>query len=351
MSKILFLTKQVSGRGGMESVMKIVVNRWNEFCDSNDEVFLWIFDIRPKKSKDVAWLNEIKAAEVVAATSWITPLRKLEWQQRFAAFVRNYEPDIVICLDQDSCRVAHQVRKKTLMSFKIFSWVHFSVDQLSHPEKLNYADGHLALTEAIKDDLSLVVDGPVSVVYNPVDIEAEVIERSQNGCTNFLYMGRLLFDHYKCLKNMLEGLALVKGDWKLHFVGVGEEARCKEYAKDLGIEQHVIFHGWQADPWSYVKEQIKTIDCSLLTSESEGLPMFIIESMARGIPCIATSITKGTIEDHVNGWLFEFGDNQKMASLCQRLVDANPFEPGIVKATTKKFGLNAYFKRFEEAIK
>ena len=71
------------------------------------------------------------------------------------------------------------------------------------------------------------------------------------------------------------------------FVGGGdEEDALRDKARTLGIAPYVIFAGYKKDIHRYYE----IMDVSVLTSFSEGLSLTLLESMAYGIPIVATQV-------------------------------------------------------------
>ncbi|KAE9854485.1 glycosyltransferase, partial [Escherichia coli] len=82
-------------------------------------------------------------------------------------------------------------------------------------------------------------------------------------------------------------------------------------AKELGIENNVIFTGFQNTPFDY----LATFDAFILASKSEGLPRVVLEAMLLKIPVIGSQVT-GTAEliDHEStGLLFPWSDVSQLA--------------------------------------
>ena len=75
----------------------------------------------------------------------------------------------------------------------------------------------------------------------------------------------------------------------LHIVGSGpDEKKLKSYVARLGLEQHVVFHGYQS---GYALGMFyRECDAFLLTSDYEGWGMVIIEAAAAGLPIIMTDV-------------------------------------------------------------
>ena len=71
-------------------------------------------------------------------------------------------------------------------------------------------------------------------------------------------------------------------DARLALIGTGElEQSVKENARTLGIQDKVLFLGQMAD----VSEWYQAMDCFVLPSLFEGLPVVGIEAQAAGLPC------------------------------------------------------------------
>ncbi len=101
------------------------------------------------------------------------------------------------------------------------------------------------------------------------------------------------------------------------FVGGGEEGNTlRDKARSLGIEPYVVFAGFQKEIRSYYE----IMDLSVLTSFSEGLSMTLLESMAHGIPIVATRVggNPELVQDGVNGYLVPVRDNR---ALVDRIVE------------------------------
>ena len=70
-------------------------------------------------------------------------------------------------------------------------------------------------------------------------------------------------------------------------VGDGElRAELRSYAEDLGVQDALLFTGWQRD----VAPVYKAVDIIALTSKNEGTPVTLIEAMAGKKPVVATDV-------------------------------------------------------------
>jgi glycosyltransferase involved in cell wall biosynthesis len=103
-------------------------------------------------------------------------------------------------------------------------------------------------------------------------------------------------------------------------VGDGTDRRNLEIqVAALGIEKRVHFVGFQTNPEYW----LEAIDIYVLPSQSEGLPVAILEAMAKGIPTVATRVrgTTDLIEDNVNGLLVPLADPPALGAAIRRLLD------------------------------
>ena len=73
-----------------------------------------------------------------------------------------------------------------------------------------------------------------------------------------------------------------------HIVGLGDQGRLKLLAKELGVEEYVVFDG--AIPHEKVFQFLDGIDIYIQPSKTEGLPRALVEAMSRGCVCIGTNV-------------------------------------------------------------
>lgn len=72
-----------------------------------------------------------------------------------------------------------------------------------------------------------------------------------------------------------------------HVVGTGRiEDRLRALVLELGLENRVVWHGFQSD----VRALLRQADIFLLPSRREGLPNALLEAMAEGLVCVARNV-------------------------------------------------------------
>lgn len=89
------------------------------------------------------------------------------------------------------------------------------------------------------------------------------------------------------LLKAFQGIALINSDARLLIVGDGPDRKSlQESSSRLGLEERVQFAGQRDD----MQRIYPLIDCLVLPSLSEGMPLVVIEAMAFAIPVIASSV-------------------------------------------------------------
>jgi glycosyltransferase involved in cell wall biosynthesis len=98
---------------------------------------------------------------------------------------------------------------------------------------------------------------------------------------------------YKAADILLKAMVLCrqKGfDVRTHFVGGGRyQAELEAQADALGLRSAVNFMG-QLNGTDAVRETLDVADLFVMPSRAEGLPRAMVEAMARGLPCVGSSV-------------------------------------------------------------
>jgi glycosyltransferase involved in cell wall biosynthesis/SAM-dependent methyltransferase len=157
-----------------------------------------------------------------------------------------------------------------------------------------------------------------------VDPEPEPAIREELGAgaedVLFTYTGRLA--PIKRADTMLRALAIAVGEGapiKVVVVGDGTiRSEIEQLARDQGCDGSVRFLGYRRD----LPEIAAGSDAALLTSDSEGTPVALIEAAAAGRPAVSTSV--GGVSDIViegeTGLLADAGDEVAIATAMTRLA-------------------------------
>lgn len=121
----------------------------------------------------------------------------------------------------------------------------------------------------------------------------------------------------KCLKEKKIVLDLV-GDLT-HDVPYA--LRMKALAKELGLEESVIFHGWVSE--NQLWKLYAGADIYVLPSLWEGFGIVLMEAMFFGLPIVATDVgaIPELIKDGENGFLVPPADSNLLAAAIDRLIE------------------------------
>lgn len=178
------------------------------------------------------------------------------------------------------------------------------------------------LSESWADLVKKVLpDSEIVVIYNPVPDIAGVQKNVMDDSRAILYLAHLIerkgyLDLIRALPEVIEQVP----DVRLVLCGSGEVERAQELCKDLGILDHVDFHGWVSDTEKVNQLSRATVFC--LPSYDEGLPMGILEAMSTGVAVVATPVggIPDVLTNEVNALLAEPGDVSKLSEQLIRLL-------------------------------
>jgi L-malate glycosyltransferase len=129
-------------------------------------------------------------------------------------------------------------------------------------------------------------------------------------------------------------------------VGEGSERLLlEEMAGEWGLRENVDFVGFQSDPENWLR-QAKVF---VLTSETEGLSLALMEAMLCGLPAVVPDVgdLKELVANTVNGYLVEDRDPVTYASFILELLK----NPARLEMFSKAASRSADRYRLEEAIR
>ena len=191
------------------------------------------------------------------------------------------------------------------------------VKNMLRPFSKKYATDYFACSELAGRWLfgnKAVEENKVTIINNAIDIQKfaykeEIREqiRNQYNITDKFVMGHVgrfvKQKNHKFLVDIFNEVQKIRPDAVLLLIGEGPLCdQTYEYVDKLGLKDKVIFAGVQKDTSKFYQ----AMDCFVLSSLYEGLPVVGIEAQANLLPCIfADTITK---EVKVN-------DNVQFASL------------------------------------
>ncbi|HIY93506.1 MAG TPA: glycosyltransferase [Candidatus Companilactobacillus pullicola] len=338
--KVAIITPKLSGNGGTETVLKTVLQE-NKYFKNLNRIDLVILG----GHKHNQWITELPSKVKVhfSTDNQILRILVLSYWLLFGGFEQ------VICLSTTIIRWSALIRKIFRKKYLIVSWIHFSIfnEKTVDPDKLHYADYHLAISSGIVKQLKSlgITANRICLIFNPVDKKKRVILPANDGVIHLAYVGRVMLNGQKDLQELFDALALLPSQTViLHIYGTGQIAECKDYLTEHHVKQTVIWHGWVQDPW----QEIQTLDATVLTSQYEGFPMALAESISYGVPGIASDCPTGPADiiDSQNGFLYQVGDVKGLVIDILKLIKQVHFNHATVQRTLEKYATDKFCQRF-----
>lgn len=169
----------------------------------------------------------------------------------------------------------------------------------------------VAVSPEVRDDLARLGVAPAgrfAVVRYGFDFPAPVGEAERSDAFVVGYAGRLT-----AIKRPLDLVRALRGavergvDATLVIVGDGEDRpQTERLAAELGVLERCRFVGYQRDMAAWYGR----FDAFCLASANEGTPVAAIESLAAGVPVVATRVggTPAVVDDGETGFLVVPGD-------------------------------------------
>lgn len=193
------------------------------------------------------------------------------------------------------------------------------------------------------DNISVVYNGIQIPQHNPYVAEEKDI---------ILFLGRIgerkgAYDLIEAIRNLD-----IPQKYKFYFCGDGERKKLEGKIESYDLSKRVIVKGWVSGK---EKEEIlnRTL-INVLPSYNEGLPMTILETMARGIPNISTNIASipEAISNGENGILIIPGDFLTLSNAMRKLItdkgSCDQFSEEAKRTICNKFLLKSSLEKLEE---
>jgi glycosyltransferase involved in cell wall biosynthesis len=299
MKKILFTLPNCAGGGAEKVVLQLLQNldrnkfqsvlvllqNSGEFIDAIPPD-VEIIDLKTKRARySIFKLKKIikrESPDIILST-----LTELNIAVCILAFFTKIKAEIII-------------RESNIVSLLITSFIKKSAYKFF----IHNADLLIAQSLDMKDDLTknfAVSPDKIVLINNPVNVDF-VQKKSEEKIDAFFDNKKLLvsagrLSYQKGYDLLITAFSKITGyDYYLVIIGQGaEEKNLKQMAKNLNIENKVIFAGFQDNPYKYMAKA----DFFISSSRFEGFPNAVIESLACGIPVIANNY-KGGINEIIN---------------------------------------------------
>jgi len=221
----------------------------------------------------------------------------------------------------------------------------------------------LCVSQAVKEVLLPVLKDPnkAVVIYDGIDVNKFSNPTiSTNLRSEFrlkpecILIGNIAgLTRQKDLFTFLDAAELILKDNKedINFVLVGEgplEGELKDYAIKLGISDRVFFAGFRRE----IPSILAQFDIFLLSSETEGLPLSVMEAFAAKIPVVATNAggTGEAVKQGITGMISPVREAAPLARNVKELIQNPALKSLIVsnafKLVHQKFTLEVMEKEY-----
>ena len=220
-----------------------------------------------------------------------------------------------------------------------------------------WADGVVAVSNGVAEDYAKITGLPRSqfrVIYNPV-ITPDIFQKAQEPLNHpwftpeaapvIVSVGRLSVP--KDFETLIRAFALVKKNQpaRLIILGDGElRKRLEGLVAHLHIDADVDLPGYVDNPFKYMAGAAVFV----LSSQTEGLPMVLIEALAVGAKVISTDCKSGPNEILQGGKFGRLVPVGNVALLAQAIEDTlsftHKFTPADLSSYHQNFAVEAYLK-------
>lgn len=351
--KIVFFSGDMSRAGGTERVLSIIANGLSE---RGHEVV--IFSLTGKAPSFYELRNDIRIRWVGSRGLQTDILSNLRTLNRF---MKEEKPDFLIDVDIILCFYSGLLKFRFPKTHWI-SWEHFNY-YTKFPVNHNLRKVARFIVSRFSECLVVLSDEDMGYyrknmrlrcrikrIYNPTPYE-EILEKESYGSKTVLAVGRLTaIKGYDMLLKSWRPVEKKHPDWKLRFVGDGEErAALEKETKRLEL-RNVEFTGMVED----VREYYKNAEFLVLSSRNEGFVMVLLEAMAYSLPAVAFACKAGVrevISDGVNGYLVPPNDIKTFAKKMDSMIsnDERRYAFGRkAAAMIKRFGRDRILDEWEQ---
>jgi len=145
----------------------------------------------------------------------------------------------------------------------------------------------------------------LAVIENGIDLSPflAIPARKPRNQVVFGAVGRMSPE--KNHENLIRAFSQIRRQYSnafLRLLGSGPlEPQLRDLARELGIAEFIDFRGFSHDVAGFLED----LDVFVLPSDSEGLPLSLLEAIASGLPVVATSVggVPRVVSNTKSGWL------------------------------------------------
>ena len=299
--------------------------------------------IIPVGGRNHKWSDAIRLASALKWHPMILPSKV--WLQRarwIAGYIQQEKPDIILP-SLPKAKVSTMLARCLVDNPPpVVPTIHGIIRNDRKCRRLRYktlfpnAAQIVTVSKGVADSVSAQLGIPkrkVTTIYNPV-VSSEIDKLktqppehlwfADGGPPVILGVGRLLSQ--KDFPVLIRAFARVSQQRPCRLIILGEgELRepIEELVSELSLQEKVVLPGWSDNPYSAMSRAALFV----LSSQYEGLPGALIQSLACGCPCVSTDCPSGPAEilqDGKIGPLVPVGDHAALADAMLRTLNNPP---------------------------
>lgn len=199
----------------------------------------------------------------------------------------------------------------------------------------------------------------VTVVPNPI-VTPEIVRRAREPVDHpwfetdagpvVLSIGRL--SRQKNYPLLLRAFSRIEEDLDARLIILGEGSereRIESLVGELRLEDRVDLPGFVDNPYAFLARSAVFV----LSSDWEGLPSVVIESLAVGCPVVSTDCPSGPreiLDGGCYGRLVEPGDEKALASAMREALVTESSEPERLKQRAREYSASEVAARYVEEL-
>jgi glycosyltransferase involved in cell wall biosynthesis len=360
-ARVLWLTKGL-GRGGTERLLVSGAKRLDRSRFQLEVAYLlpWKDALVPELERlgvRTHCLGGSRASDV----RWVARLHRLVRQRRFD-LVHTHMPYVAF----GARTIPH--RRAAIVHTEHNTWARYRyltrwANRLTYSRNFAVVAVSHAVAASIRPlpivrswpDTRVIHHGAELSEFDPATPDSRARARSGLGLTQEAPVVGTVgnFTPKKDHRTLLEATARVAPSHRglrLVLVGTGPlERKLQHISESLGLEDRVVFAGSRDD----VAELLPAFDVFALSSRNEGLPISLLEAMAVGLPCVATSVggVPEVITDGSEGLLVPPGDPAGLADALNKLLSDSSHRTSAgarAARTARRFDNAAAVRKIEE---
>ncbi|MCF6294472.1 MAG: glycosyltransferase family 4 protein [Flavobacteriaceae bacterium] len=329
--KLLYITNQICGSGGLERVLSIKASYLADKLGYNVHVVTLNQNDAPLFYK---FSDKLKYHDITVNGNYLQYF--IKYRNCLKSIINTIQPDIISVCD-DGLKgffVPKIIHKPCIMIYErhasknifkktdtpnILQKIKYKViDIMMHYGAKNY-DAFVVLTNYNTNEWKL---DNLTVIANPLSFYPNTLSNGNN--KKVITVGN--HGYQKGLDRLLQIWERVSDkfpEWKLDVYGkIDKNETYIALAKKLNIDNSVNFH----NPVKNIGDKYQEASIYAMTSRSEGFGMVLIEGMAYGLPCISFDCPSGPrdiITDKESGFLILNGDIETYTDKLILLIENN----------------------------